>query len=89
MDSLISYTCTYYHVLTASKTILASTNTIMYLLLAKQYWQAQAKILKILIEYFTLFCSFSNKTYIFNVNNTELTRTIFRFPFLNFILNSI
>ena len=60
----------------------------MYLLVAKQHWQTQAKIPKILVEYFTFFCSFSNKTYIFNVNFTESTRTIFKFPFLNFILNS-
>ena len=60
----------------------------MYLLIAERYWQAPAKILKILAEYSTFFCSFSNKTYIVNAYFTEPTRTIFRSPFLTLFLTA-
>ena len=55
MDSAISYKETIKKV---------KKKRIIYLLVAKRYWEALAKILEILVEYFTLFCSFTNKTYI-------------------------
>ena len=59
----------------------------MYLLVAKQYLQAQAKILKILVEYFPLFCSFSKKTFIFNVILQSLQGQFSSFHFLTLFLS--
>ena len=62
----------------------------MYLLVAKQYWQATAITPKILLEYSNPFCFRSlKKNYIVIVNFIESARTVSGFHFLTFFLKSI
>ena len=61
----------------------------MYLLLVTKYCQATAIFPKTLFEYAKLFFLVSSKIFMFNVDFNEATRTISRFPFLNFILKKL